>query len=76
METANWTPHPSKKLKEEEFRFGEKAGFWERYDTVAEKFDADMLGRLNENLDSLLIFVSLKRVALRPFCERFEPSGL
>lgn len=32
--------------------------FWERYDKLSDKHDMDMLGRLNGNLDVLLIFVS------------------
>lgn len=38
--------------------FGEKGDFWARYDRLADKYDADMLQRLNDNLDVLLIFVS------------------
>lgn len=38
-------------------RFGEMADFWMRYDKLSDKHDSDMLGRLNGNLDVLLIFV-------------------
>lgn len=38
--------------------FGEKAGFWRLHDEITDKFDSDMMGRLNTGLDNLLIFVS------------------
>lgn len=38
--------------------FGEKAGYWEQYNFVTDKWDADMMDRLNTGLDNLLIFVS------------------
>lgn len=38
--------------------FGEKAGYWEKYNTITDKYDADMMERLNTGLDNLLIFVS------------------
>lgn len=50
--------NPKVPPKEERFRPGEKDGFWEKYDKVASKFDGDMLARLNESLNNLLIFVS------------------
>lgn len=49
---------PRNPPKEDTFRPGEKGGFWEKYDSVASKFDGDMLARMNENLNNLLIFVS------------------
>ncbi|KAG9000207.1 hypothetical protein FRB94_005603 [Tulasnella sp. JGI-2019a] len=39
--------------------FGEKGNFWGRYDRLADKHDKDMLKRLNDNLDVLLIFAGL-----------------
>ncbi|KAG8845590.1 hypothetical protein FRB96_002343 [Tulasnella sp. 330] len=39
--------------------FGEKYSFWSRYDRLAEMHDKDMLGRLNDDLDVLLIFAGL-----------------
>ncbi|KAG8997328.1 hypothetical protein FRB94_007777 [Tulasnella sp. JGI-2019a] len=39
--------------------FGTKRDFWLKYDTFADKFDKDMLARLNTNLDVLLIFAGL-----------------
>lgn len=38
--------------------FGEKANFWALYDKITDKYDSDMMGRLNTVLDNLLIFVS------------------
>ncbi len=34
------------------------SNFWARYNKLADTHDSDMLGRLNGNLDVLLIFVS------------------
>ncbi|KAG8875643.1 hypothetical protein FRB98_007677, partial [Tulasnella sp. 332] len=42
--------------------FGEKRDFWVRYDTLADAKDKAMIGRLNQNLDVLLIFVSASRL--------------
>ncbi|KAG8980724.1 hypothetical protein FRB93_009031 [Tulasnella sp. JGI-2019a] len=39
--------------------FGTKRDFWFKYDKFADKFDKDMLARLNTNLDVLLIFAGL-----------------
>lgn len=39
-------------------RFGDTLDFWARYDKLSDKYDSDMMGRLNGNLDILLIFVS------------------
>ncbi|KAG8881021.1 hypothetical protein FRB98_004586 [Tulasnella sp. 332] len=39
--------------------FGSRRGFWPKYDKVADKFDRDMMGRLDSNLDVLLIFAGL-----------------
>ncbi|KAG8867712.1 hypothetical protein FRB97_003123, partial [Tulasnella sp. 331] len=39
--------------------FGSIGDFWIKYDKLADKFDKDMLGRLNTNLDVLLIFAGL-----------------
>lgn len=39
--------------------FGEKAEYWEKYNLITDKWDADMMQRLNSGLDNLLIFVSL-----------------
>ncbi|KAG8873439.1 hypothetical protein FRB98_009015, partial [Tulasnella sp. 332] len=38
---------------------GELSGFWSEYDKLADAFDKDMIGALNDNLDSLLIFAGL-----------------
>lgn len=38
--------------------FGEKAGYWDRYNLITDKWDADTMERLNTELDNLLIFVS------------------
>lgn len=37
---------------------GEATDFWTRYNSLPDKYDADMLERLNRSLDVLLIFVS------------------
>ncbi|KAG9010741.1 hypothetical protein FRB94_010019 [Tulasnella sp. JGI-2019a] len=39
--------------------FGTRRDFWSKYDTFADKFDGDMMARLNTNLDVLLIFAGL-----------------
>ncbi|KAG8872798.1 hypothetical protein FRB97_007343 [Tulasnella sp. 331] len=39
--------------------FGEKDDFWQEYDDMADKYDSDMMARLNSNLDVLLIFAGL-----------------
>ncbi|KAG9007738.1 hypothetical protein FRB94_013973 [Tulasnella sp. JGI-2019a] len=39
--------------------FGEKRDFWLKYDTLADSKDKVMIGRLNQNLDVLLIFAGL-----------------
>ncbi|KAG9026409.1 hypothetical protein FRB95_008869 [Tulasnella sp. JGI-2019a] len=39
--------------------FGDVWNFWTRYDDLANTFDNDMIKRLNENLDVLLIFAGL-----------------
>ena len=39
-------------------RFGEKGRYWEQYKIVTDKWDTDMMDRLNNGLDNLLIFVS------------------
>ncbi|KAG9025090.1 hypothetical protein FRB95_010582 [Tulasnella sp. JGI-2019a] len=38
---------------------GEDAAFWSEYDRLADSIDKDMVGALNANLDSLLIFAGL-----------------
>lgn len=38
--------------------FGSRWGFWAKYDKIADKFDRDMTGHLDSNLDVLLISVS------------------
>ena len=38
--------------------FGETDNYWSLYDEVTDKYDADSMGRLNTELDNLLIFVS------------------
>lgn len=48
--------------------FGEKAGYWEKYDLISDKYDADMMDRLNTGLDNLLIFVSLSSATLKRIC--------
>lgn len=37
--------------------FGEKAGYWEKHNVITDKYDQDMMDRLNSELDNLLIFV-------------------
>ncbi|KAG8997793.1 hypothetical protein FRB94_007442 [Tulasnella sp. JGI-2019a] len=39
--------------------FGDRGGFWIKYDELAGAYDKDMLARLNGNLDVLLIFAGL-----------------
>ncbi|KAG9021517.1 hypothetical protein FRB95_002002, partial [Tulasnella sp. JGI-2019a] len=39
--------------------FGDRGGFWTKYDKLAGAYDKDMLARLNGNLDVLLIFAGL-----------------
>lgn len=41
--------------------FGELGGYWETHDIITDKFDKDMMERLNSELDNLLIFVSGSR---------------
>jgi hypothetical protein len=38
--------------------FGEKGGYWGKYSEITDKYDDDMMERLNTGLDNLLIFVS------------------
>lgn len=38
--------------------FGEKAHYWELHNEITDKYDEDMMDRLNTGLDNLLIFVS------------------
>lgn len=38
--------------------FGEKANYWELHNEITDKYDEDMMDRLNTGLDNLLIFVS------------------
>lgn len=38
--------------------FGEHGGYWDKHDVITDKFDQDMMGRLNSELDNMLIFVS------------------
>lgn len=42
--------------------FGEKGGYWYRYNLISDKWDADMMERLNSGLDNLLIFVSRRAI--------------
>ncbi|KAG8882158.1 hypothetical protein FRB98_003905 [Tulasnella sp. 332] len=46
-------------LGETHSEFGRKGAFWVKYDKLANKFDQDMMARLNNNLDVLLIFAAL-----------------
>ncbi|KAG9009107.1 hypothetical protein FRB94_012503 [Tulasnella sp. JGI-2019a] len=39
--------------------FGTRREFWAKYDTFADKFDKDMMARLNTHLDVLLLFAGL-----------------
>ncbi|KAG8883432.1 hypothetical protein FRB98_003128 [Tulasnella sp. 332] len=50
-----------KSLKEvtDQYAFGDMGDFWEKYDKLSDKFDVDMMARLNDNLDVLLIFAGL-----------------
>lgn len=38
--------------------FGQKGGYWEMHNELTDKYDEDMMERLNSGLDNLLIFVS------------------
>lgn len=40
--------------------FGDKANYWQLHNEITEKYDGDLMGRLNTGLDNLLIFVSLR----------------
>ncbi|KAG8984752.1 hypothetical protein FRB94_014309 [Tulasnella sp. JGI-2019a] len=61
--------HHELKLKLDDFKppkevpqkieFGNVGNFWEKYDKLGGKFDEDMTGRLNDNLDALLVFAGL-----------------
>ncbi len=51
------TGDDEKAFKGEAKYFGEKANFWALHDEITDKFDSDMMGRLNTGLDNLLIFV-------------------
>lgn len=42
----------------QETNYGPKGDFWARYDKLPDAHDSAMMGRLNGNLDVLLIFVS------------------
>lgn len=37
--------------------FGEKGNYWTLHNEITDKYDGDMMGRLNTGLDNLLIFV-------------------
>lgn len=37
--------------------FGDRGGYWEKYDKLAEDHDKHMLKQLDNDLDNLLIFV-------------------
>lgn len=54
-------PESTDELQPDIFQFGEKSEYWGTYDKLAGTYDKDMLGRLNSNLDNLLIFVSALR---------------
>ncbi|KAG8995193.1 hypothetical protein FRB94_009359 [Tulasnella sp. JGI-2019a] len=43
----------------EQKEFGDVGDFWAKYDDLANKFDDEMIARLNGNLDVLLIFAGL-----------------
>lgn len=38
--------------------YGEKADYWLLHDEITDRFDQDLMARLNTFLDNLLIFVS------------------
>lgn len=38
--------------------FGEKANYWEIHNEITDKYDEDLIERMNTSLDNLLIFVS------------------
>ncbi|KAG8986256.1 hypothetical protein FRB94_004477 [Tulasnella sp. JGI-2019a] len=52
---------PPKDVPQEKIEFGNIGDFWhqEKYDKLGGKFDEDMTGRLNDNLDALLVFAGL-----------------
>lgn len=47
-------------LKEKLETFGDRKEYWSAYDTLADKYDKRMLQQLNQNIDILLIFVSIQ----------------
>lgn len=47
------------KLSEPPKVFGAGADYWELHNGIANKYDADLMDRLNTGLDNLLIFVSV-----------------
>ncbi|KAG8991438.1 hypothetical protein FRB94_005335 [Tulasnella sp. JGI-2019a] len=49
---------PPKHKHEKPDVFGERRDYWLKYDTLADSKDKAMTGRLNQNLDVLLIFVT------------------
>ncbi|KAG8996862.1 hypothetical protein FRB94_007992 [Tulasnella sp. JGI-2019a] len=40
-------------------RFGDKDDYWTNYDKLTKKYDEDTMGRLNSNLENVLIFAGL-----------------
>ncbi|KAG8842793.1 hypothetical protein FRB96_004730 [Tulasnella sp. 330] len=47
--------------------FGSSDDFWTKYDTLAEKFDKEMLDRLNTDLEVLLVFAALFSAVITTF---------
>lgn len=37
--------------------FGEQGGYWEKHNEITDKYDEDLLEKMNRELDNLLIFV-------------------
>lgn len=48
--------------------FGDKRWYWNTYNDITDRYDADMMDRLNTSLDNLLIFVSNLLQKQREIC--------
>ncbi|KAG8869373.1 hypothetical protein FRB98_002609, partial [Tulasnella sp. 332] len=57
----------SRSKPKEPSSFGSVDDFWTKYDTVAEKFDKEMLDRINNDLDVLLVFAALFSAVITAF---------
>ncbi|KAG8987979.1 hypothetical protein FRB94_001216 [Tulasnella sp. JGI-2019a] len=49
-------------------RFGDRDDYWTNYDKLTKKYDEDSTGRLNSNLENVLIFVSVWMNCCRGWC--------